>query len=621
MTLDTGTVLNNRYRIVRLLGQGGMGAVYRAWDTSLNKPCALKENLAASPDASRQFFREAQMLSTINHPSLPRVTDHFSISGQGQYLVMDFVEGDDLETIRQRQGVLSESQALPWITQVCDALGYLHQHVPPIIHRDIKPANIRITPQDQAILVDFGIAKTYDPKLATTSGARAVTPGYSPPEQYIQSGTTPRSDIYSLGATLYSLLTGVQLPDSINLLLAERQGIKPTTVQPPHLLRSDISLPTSVAIMKAIALDPEGRFATMQEFKQALTSPAPVSTIYPSVIPTAVATNPALEETLVVTPMRRQASRWRLGLIALPILVIILVVAWLWPKGDGGKTNEGAPEIILTATESIKIPPFTATVVQVATSTTAPTNTQAPTLESTPIHVVPTELIPSVTIPPPPQPTATAIPIPTKRTSARVLWDTSHGPRKSQTGEYYDPSGIYLMLSDMLAKQNITLVSGSISNLGGYDAVVIASVSSVDRAYSALEADKLAKFVADGGGLLIMGEQEGFSNQVQAVGDVFGVQFANPPELDGGCNQFASQSIFSGISQIHFYQGGSLQVSGMARGIAWFGGSIAIAEALPAGGRVIAIGDGAVFDNRIISEDNNAAFSINLFQWLTFMID
>ena len=135
------------------------------------------------------------------HPNLPQVKDQFVIAGQGQYLVMDYVDGQDLEELRcAAGGRLPEAQALSWISQVCDALDYMHRQTPPVIHRDLKPANIKITPEGRAVLVDFGIAKTYDPLLKTTLGARAVTPGYSPIEQYGTGVTDARTDLYSLGA-------------------------------------------------------------------------------------------------------------------------------------------------------------------------------------------------------------------------------------------------------------------------------------------------------------------------------------------------------------------------------------------------------------------------------------
>lgn len=274
MPLQPGQMLNNRYRIVRLLGQGGFGAVYRAWDTNLNKPCALKENLETSPEAQRQFGREATVLANLSHPNLPRVTDHFTISDQGQYLVMDFVEGEDLASLVQRQGAVSSEQSLRWISQVADALSYLHSRKPPVLHRDIKPANIRITPEGRAMLVDFGLVKVYDPHMRTTVGARAVTPGYAPPEQYGQGNTDARTDIYALGATLYNLLTSKEPMESVQRMSGGHmaQAIQVNSSVPP---------PVSQAIDRAMALEPSYRYQNVSEFKSALERPDPTMVVKP----------------------------------------------------------------------------------------------------------------------------------------------------------------------------------------------------------------------------------------------------------------------------------------------------------------------------------------------------
>jgi serine/threonine protein kinase len=268
MTLDTGQILNQRYRVVSLLGQGGFGAVYRAWDMKLRGPCAVKENFSTSPDAQKQFDREASMLFNLRHQGLPRVFDSFVVPGKGQYLVMDFIEGEDLRQWLQRAGEpLSEAQVLTWVRQVCDALSYMHSQNPPIIHRDIKPANIKITPAGEAVLVDFGIAKAHNPNLETTVGARAITPGYSPQEQYGQGKTDARSDVYSLGATLYTLLTGQEPLESI-----ERGLGKP--LPSPISINPSISRSTDQAIVKAMEMLPERRFSGMADFKAALVVPA-----------------------------------------------------------------------------------------------------------------------------------------------------------------------------------------------------------------------------------------------------------------------------------------------------------------------------------------------------------
>ena len=262
--LNPGEVLNNRYLIIKPLGLGGFGAVYRAEDLTLKTTCALKENLDYWTEAQRQFEREALLLAQLRHPNLPRVTDYFSVPAQGQYLVMDFVEGYDLQMILDRVGrPLSEKQVLLWIDQICDALIYLHAQTSPIIHRDIKPANIKITPLGQAMLVDFGIAKEYKPSAKTTVGAQAVTPGFSPPEQYGEGTTDPRTDIYSLGATVYTLLTGQRPPESVARATGEQMAA-PRNLNP--LLSSNIER----AILRAMAVRANDRYQNMEEFRDAL---------------------------------------------------------------------------------------------------------------------------------------------------------------------------------------------------------------------------------------------------------------------------------------------------------------------------------------------------------------
>jgi serine/threonine protein kinase len=274
MPLNDGQVVNNRYRVVKLLGQGGFGAVYRAFDLHLKTPCALKENLETSPAARRQFEREATILAGLSHPNLPRVTDHFVIPGQGQYLVMDYIEGQDLHTLVDSSGALPESQVLSWASQVLEALEYLHNQAHPILHRDIKPANIRIRPAStthqhgSVSLVDFGLVKRAEGLAQTTTGALAVSPGYSPPEQYGQGITDPRSDIYALGATLYTALTG--LPPQESVLRVARDGLRPA-----HLVNPRVSTRTSFAIQKALALSADARFKSAAEFRQALNIAAP----------------------------------------------------------------------------------------------------------------------------------------------------------------------------------------------------------------------------------------------------------------------------------------------------------------------------------------------------------
>jgi formylglycine-generating enzyme required for sulfatase activity len=228
------------------------------------------------------------MLAGLRHHNLPRVTDYFIVPGQGQYLVMDFVEGYDLQTILDSVGQpLAEKQVLLWIDQICDALVYLHSQNPPIIHRDIKPANIKITSSGEAMLVDFGIAKHDDPKSKTDVGAKAVTAGFSPVEQYGNEGTDARTDVYALGATLYTLLTGQKPPESV----ARVTGVPLIS---PSEFNPHISVHVEHVILRAMETQTTSRFLNMAELKQALKKPV-AQTLRPSSRPA----TPVNDQTLV----------------------------------------------------------------------------------------------------------------------------------------------------------------------------------------------------------------------------------------------------------------------------------------------------------------------------------
>jgi eukaryotic-like serine/threonine-protein kinase len=264
MPLSPGTLLNNRYRIVSILGQGGMGAVYRAEDENLGVPVAVKENLYLSEEYTRQFRHEANILASLRHPNLPRVGDYFSIEGQGQYLIMDYIEGEDLRQRIERVNTLEQREVVIIGAYICDALTYLHTRTPPVVHRDIKPGNIKITPEGEVVLVDFGLAKRMLVGENTTTGARAMTPGYSPPEQYGTARTDDRSDIYSLGATLYAALTGIIPEDG----LARATG--KVSLTPVRQLRARVERRLAGVIEKALEVEPENRFQTAEEFKTIL---------------------------------------------------------------------------------------------------------------------------------------------------------------------------------------------------------------------------------------------------------------------------------------------------------------------------------------------------------------
>src|SRR5215510_5052719 len=264
MTLERGALLHKRYRIVEILGQGGMGSVYRAVDENLGVDVAVKENLFTTDEYARQFRLEAVILANLRHPNLPRVTDHFVIGDQGQYLVMDYIEGEDLRQRMERVGNITEDEAILLGAAICDALAYLHTRKPPILHRDLKPGNVKITPDGHIFLVDFGLAKLVQGSQATTTGARAMTPGYSPPEQYGTARTDPRTDIYSLGATLYAALCGMIPEDGLARAMDNAQ-LTPLRKRNPKTSRR-----LAAAIEKAMGIDPADRFQIADDFKRAL---------------------------------------------------------------------------------------------------------------------------------------------------------------------------------------------------------------------------------------------------------------------------------------------------------------------------------------------------------------
>ena len=218
--LNYNTLINQRYRILSQVGKGGFGAVYKAADTQLsNRLVAIKEmsQSSLSPqellEATETFKREANMLANLTHPHLPRIYEQFSEMGRW-YLIMDFIAGETIESyLSHSGGKLPLEKVLDLGIQMCTVLDYLHNCQPPIIFRDLKPANIMLSPNGHLYLIDFGIARHFKPGQARDTTAFGST-GYAAPEQYGKAQTTPRADIYSLGATLHQLLTGNDPTDS-----------------------------------------------------------------------------------------------------------------------------------------------------------------------------------------------------------------------------------------------------------------------------------------------------------------------------------------------------------------------------------------------------------------------
>ncbi|MEM3459978.1 MAG: serine/threonine-protein kinase [Candidatus Micrarchaeaceae archaeon] len=266
--IAAGSVLAGRYAVISLIGRGGMGSVYRALDNRLQIVVAVKEMMPGwlSPadrlEFSNQFRQEARLLARLSHPGIARVLDYFEESGK-EFLVMELVEGETLDRVVERQGALPESQVLAWASQMMDIVEYLHNQTPPIIHRDIKPSNFMLLPGDQIKLIDFGIARIFKPGRSADTAAFG-TPGYAAPEQYGGRGQTdPRSDIYSLGATLFQLLTGYDVPGGLAFNLPPARQVNPA-----------LSPNTEAVLVRALQLDPTKRFQSIAEMRRALMAAA-----------------------------------------------------------------------------------------------------------------------------------------------------------------------------------------------------------------------------------------------------------------------------------------------------------------------------------------------------------
>jgi len=474
MQLERDTLLNQRYRIVEILGKGGMGSVYRAIDENLGVEVAVKDNLFTTDEYARQFRREASLLAGLRHPNLPRVTDHFVIEAQGQYLIMDYIEGEDLRQRMERQGEISQEDVIVIGAAVCDALSYLGSRDPPVIHRDIKPGNIRITPQGQIFLVDFGLAKTFYGSQVTTTGARAMTPGYSPPEQYGTARTDQRSDIYSLGATLYAALTNIPPEDA----LARAMDQAELTLVRQH--DEGISQELSSVIEKALAIRPNDRYQTSDEFKLALINvdsifqqkngeyvvePAPADVASISLeegfIPEAIVDEVAkaeskpkipqvsspehLDEISVLDDKRKQniigGCLWVFSIIIILIAGLSVVFYSQYPETTNYFLNRYLPEgIIARATTPLLV---------VSTSTLMPTEIQ---FSDTPTLVESIPELPTLTFSPLP----TDLPIPTETPTANPTLQGGGGGQIAYASNESGTNQIYVIDVDGSGKRRIT---------------------------------------------------------------------------------------------------------------------------------------------------------------------
>jgi serine/threonine protein kinase len=276
--LAGGTLIGGRYRVVRLVGKGGFGAVYESVDERFQarRVVAIKEmsdaqlTPAEKAQAIQDFRHEADLLVQLHHQNLPQVSDFFEEAGKA-YLVMDFVEGKTLEKEQEdAAGPLPEARVMGYALQLCEVLGYLHTRIPPVIFRDLKPSNIMVTPEDEIKLIDFGIARVFKSaanKDTTSLGSR----GYAPLEQYGRSQSDARSDIYALGATLYDLLTKTTPTD------AATRRVNPLAFKAPRQLNPALAKATEQIILKAMQDEAKDRYQSAAEMYQAIASSGVVS--------------------------------------------------------------------------------------------------------------------------------------------------------------------------------------------------------------------------------------------------------------------------------------------------------------------------------------------------------
>jgi serine/threonine protein kinase len=279
--LAPNSILRGRYRIVQLIGKGGMGAVFEAIDQTFENVVAIKQMLVGDEHLRKAFEREARLLNRLRHRALPVVTDYF-FEADGEFLVMQYIPGNDLGAMLKNRAATVAPQGVPkpfdvetvlnWADQLLDALDYLHTQNPPVLHRDIKPQNLKLNERGEIILLDFGLAKGAASSTGQTTAFTSIygyTPSYAPLEQIQGSGTSTRSDLYSLAATVYNLLTGVTPVDALTRATAAVSG-KPDPLKPIHHINPQVSEAVANILMSALSQNPERRPDSAARLRNAL---------------------------------------------------------------------------------------------------------------------------------------------------------------------------------------------------------------------------------------------------------------------------------------------------------------------------------------------------------------
>jgi serine/threonine-protein kinase len=326
--LAPNVYLHNRYTVTRLLGIGGMSAVYEGYDARLgNQRVAIKEMSLADAEPARQqqlatqFKQEAGILARLSHGNLPHVTDYFAETAK-HYLVMDFVNGQSLQKVLEaKAGPLPEAVVVSWMLQLCDVLQYLHSCQPPVIFRDLKPSNIMVQPDGRIKLIDFGIARIYKPGK-THDTSTLGTSGFAPPEQYGKGQTDARSDVYSLCITAYNLLTNYE------------PGKSPFNLPPLSQLNPSVS-PRLVRILATgMALDAKKRWQCMAELRQELASTGaqPTSASAVPVRPAQPAARPVVPPTTrLLMAVAQLSPRQLLALLSAGLLLVVVFLVLIVP--------------------------------------------------------------------------------------------------------------------------------------------------------------------------------------------------------------------------------------------------------------------------------------------------
>jgi serine/threonine protein kinase len=373
------TVLQSRYRIVRLLGQGGMGAVYEAIDERLETTVALKESLFSDERLRKQFEREAKLLAGMHHPALPRVSDHFA-EGDGVFLVMQFIPGDDLaQMMTRKQGPFPPDQVITWGDQLLDALDYLHTQEPQIIHRDIKPQNLKLTGRGQIILLDFGLAKGQAGGVSVVTTSASIygyTPNYAPLEQIQGLGTDARSDIYALSATLYHLMTAVKPPDALTRAAA-LVNAQPDPMVPANLVSSNIGPEVASVLARGMSQSRDQRYPSAAGMRAALNGTEEVATLSgrseaPTVLHAqgattvrdsgradSTATMLKHGETTVVRPKTsmpgKKVAPWAIGAAALVLMCVVFGCYYAYQHRNSTAQSEPASSPEPVNTNSVQV--------------------------------------------------------------------------------------------------------------------------------------------------------------------------------------------------------------------------------------------------------------------------